>query len=48
MPKFWVHEIVVYEVNAVDEADAVQFIIDTANRDQYVIEVTDRYAVEVK
>lgn len=46
MPKFIVTEVVKYEVEADDAAQAEQFIIDSENRDEFCVEVTDRYAEE--
>lgn len=47
MPKFKVTEVVVYLVDADDENHAEDIITNSEDRDQYCVEVTDRYAEEV-
>jgi hypothetical protein len=46
MPKFKVTEVVVYLVDADDEDHAEDIITNAEDRDQYCIEVSDRYAEE--
>jgi hypothetical protein len=44
LEKFYVREIVLYLVEAVDEDEAIQMIIDAPDRDKWCVEVEDRDA----
>jgi hypothetical protein len=44
--RFIVTEVVEYEVEAKDEAEAVKKVADNIRRDDWCIRIADRYAVE--